>query len=100
MTFKPGQKVGLLYGAANRDPAFVENPDTFNIRRPTHRHLAFGRGAHLCLGNHLSRLDMEVIFETLVKQTRDIERVDSHLQYRPGLSTRGLTHLSVTLSPA
>ncbi|MGA1103027.1 MAG: cytochrome P450 [Pseudomonadales bacterium] len=100
MTFKPGQKVGLLYGAANRDPAFVENPDTFNIRRPTHRHLAFGRGAHLCLGNHLSRLDMEVIFETLVKQTRDIERVDSHLQYRPGLSTRGLTHLFVTLSPA
>ena len=97
-SFNQGDKLGLLYGSANRDPTFVEHPARFDIRRPKPRHLAFGRGAHLCLGNHLSRLNMEVIFRTLIEKTKDIQLTEDTLHYRPGLSTRGLAKLPLAMS--
>ena len=97
-SFKQGDKIGLLYGSANRDPTFVEHPARFDIRRPKPRHLAFGRGAHLCLGNHLARLSMEVIFRKLIEKTKDIQLAEDTLHYRPGLSTRGLAKLPLAIS--
>ena len=97
-SFNRGDKIGLLYGSANRDPTFIENPARFDIRRPKPRHLAFGRGAHLCLGNHLARLNMEVIFRTLIEKTKDIQLTEDTLHYRPGLSTRGLAKLPLAIS--
>jgi cytochrome P450 len=97
--YPQGTKFGLLYGAANRDPAAFPQPDVFDIRRQPNRHIAFGRGAHLCLGNHLARLDMEVIFLSLIERVADITLTKQDIRFKPGLSTRGLTTLPVHLLP-
>ena len=98
--YPKGGKFGLLYGSANRDPIQFPAADCFNIAREPNRHVAFGKGAHLCLGNHLSRLDMEVIFLTLMKRVKTIELAEEEPQYRKGLSTRGPRTLRVSLTPA
>ncbi len=93
--FPKGTTFGLLYGAANRDPRQFSDADAFQIGRQPNRHLAFGQGAHLCLGNHLARLNMKVIFETLLSQYSSFEQVDDHVQYKPGLSVRGPKVLNI-----
>ena len=94
--FPRGTKFGLLYGAANRDPAQFERADVFDAARHPNRHLAFGGGAHFCLGNHLARLDMEVIFTTLLRRFSRIELIEQPA-YKRGLSVRGLRSLRVRL---
>ncbi len=94
-----GTKFGLLYGSANRDPDQFPDADAFDITRNPNRHVAFGRGAHLCLGNHLSRLDMEVIFLTILRRTRQIELSGPEPAYKKSLSVRGPESLRVTLTP-
>ncbi len=95
--FPAGTTFGLLYGAANRDPNQFDNPDRFDITRTPNRHLAFGLGAHLCLGNNLARLNMRVIFETLLRRFSQIELVADEVIYKRGLSVRGPIELPVQL---
>ena len=97
--YPKGTKFGLLYGSANRDPDQFPDADKFDITRNPNRHVAFGRGAHLCLGNHLSRLDMEVIFLSILRRTRHIELSDPEPAYKKSLSVRGPESLRVTLTP-
>lgn len=97
--YPKGTKFGLLYGSANRDPDQFPDADTFDITRNPNRHVAFGRGAHLCLGNHLSRLDMEVIFLGILRRTRHIELAGPEPPYKKSLSVRGPESLRVTLTP-
>ncbi|NNE88684.1 MAG: cytochrome P450, partial [Silicimonas sp.] len=94
-----GTKVGLLYAAANRDPSAFADPDRFDVTRTPNRHLAFGMGAHLCLGNNLSRLDMEVLFSTLLARTRSITLATDEVTYKTGISVRGPIALPVKLTP-
>ena len=98
--FPKGSKFGLLYASANRDPERFENADQFDIARSPNRHIAFGRGAHLCLGNHLSRLDMEIMFLTLLRRTRSIELGTDEVEFKRGLSVRGPVALPLTLKAA
>jgi cytochrome P450 len=98
-TFPAGTRFGLLYGAANRDPAAFEAPDLFDIARSPNRHIAFGAGPHFCLGNHLARLDMEVIFAALLKTFARIELLETPA-YKRGLSVRGPKALRIALTPA
>lgn len=95
--FDPSARIGVLYGAANRDPAAFDQPDRFDVGRSPNRHLAFGGGAHFCLGNHLARLDMEVIFTRLMQRFAKIELVEAPT-YKPGLSVRGVKALRLRLS--
>ena len=97
--YPKGTKFGLLYGSANRDPDQFPDADTFDITRNPNRHVAFGRGAHLCLGNHLSRLDMEVIFLGILKRTRHIELAGAEPAYKKSLSVRGPESLRLALTP-
>ena len=61
-----GEKVLMLYGSANRDPAeFGETADRLDVRREVGRHLAFSSGPHFCIGNHLARLQARVAVEEL-----------------------------------
>jgi cytochrome P450 len=99
-TYQQGTKFGLLYGSANRDPQQFSHADQFDITRTPNRHMAFGRGAHLCLGNHLSRLDMEIIFRSLLKRVKAIELCEDEPRYKTGLSARGLQALPIRLQPA
>lgn len=99
-TFREGTKFGLLYGSANRDPEEFERADSFDVGRKPNRHLAFARGAHFCMGNHLSRLDMEIIFTTLLRRFSGIRLVEDDPEYRRGLSVRGPKSLRIALTAA
>ncbi|MCJ8308565.1 MAG: cytochrome P450 [Hyphomicrobiales bacterium] len=94
-TYPAGTTFGLLYGAANRDPAQFDAANEFHIHRSPNRHLAFGQGAHLCLGNNLARMNMKVIFATLLRRFSAFEQVDDEVEYKPGLSVRGVKRLNL-----
>lgn len=63
---KQGDKVGLLFAAANRDPDVFPHPDEVDIDRPTNRHLTFGAGPHRCIGSNLARLQIRIAIEALL----------------------------------
>lgn len=92
--FPRGTRFGLLYGAANRDPQQFDQADTFDVGRQPVRHIAFGGGAHFCLGNHLARLDMELVFTALHQHFASLELVEEPT-YKRGLSVRGPTQLRI-----
>jgi cytochrome P450 len=58
MDLAAGEKVAVLLGAANRDPAAFARPDSFDPRRDPNPHLAFGAGLHFCLGAPLARMEL------------------------------------------
>ncbi len=63
---KAGDWMMINYVAANHDPAQFPRPRVFDAARSPNRHLAFGAGAHQCLGLHLARLEMRIFFEVLL----------------------------------
>jgi len=65
---KKGQLVYPLIGSANRDPEQFEDPDKFDIGRQNNSHLAFGFGAHFCLGAPVARLEGEIVFRELLSR--------------------------------
>ncbi len=68
-----GDWLMLNYVAANHDPAHFPDPRRFDATREANRHIAFGAGAHQCLGLHLARLEMRVLFEVLLDRIDHIE---------------------------
>jgi cytochrome P450 len=72
-TIRTGDRVVLWNAAANRDERRFDNPDSFDVTRAPNEHLAFGYGEHFCLGAHLARLEMKVMFEELIRRVSDIE---------------------------
>jgi cytochrome P450 len=62
----------LCYASGNRDEEVFPNPDTFDIDRKPNRQLAFGNGAHLCLGQHLARLEMRILYEELIPKLKSV----------------------------
>jgi cytochrome P450 len=68
-----GDRVVMMYSAANRDPEVFDNPHAFDIDRPDKPHLSFGYGIHLCLGANLARLEARVFFEEFFKAFAGIE---------------------------
>ncbi|PJK31599.1 cytochrome P450 [Minwuia thermotolerans] len=66
--------IHLGIGAANRDPAVFPDPDRLDITREPNRHLAFGWGAHICLGNSLARMEGKIAIGRLLARFRHIER--------------------------
>jgi cytochrome P450 len=71
-----GDRVTLWYPSANRDERFFDDPFRFDIRRERNEHVSFGGGGpHFCLGAHLARREITILFEELLKRTSEIERV-------------------------
>lgn len=70
---KQGDWMMLNYVSANHDPAQFDNPRTFDASRTPNRHMAFGAGAHQCLGLHLARLQIKVLFEALLDRLDSVE---------------------------
>ncbi len=68
-----GDWLMINYVAANHDPAQFDNPRKFDATRDHNRHLAFGAGAHQCLGLHLARLEMRILFEELLDRLDSVE---------------------------
>jgi unspecific monooxygenase len=69
---EPGQKVAALLGAANRDPAVFDDPDTFLPTRDPNPHLAFGAGLHFCLGAPLARVELVESLGLLLRRLPDL----------------------------
>lgn len=72
-TIKAGESLCLWYPSANRDEDAIENPDTFDIERDNRNQLAFGFGGHMCLGQHLAILEVELFFKELLPRLSHIE---------------------------
>lgn len=70
---KAGDWIMLCYASGNRDEEVFEAPDTFRIDRKPNRHLAFGYGAHLCLGQHLAKMEMRILWEELIPRLKSVE---------------------------
>jgi cytochrome P450 len=68
-----GDRVVMLYGAANRDPRVFDHPEEFDIRRRPNPQLAFGFGEHFCVGARIARMEARVFFEELLTRTANIE---------------------------
>jgi cytochrome P450 family 142 subfamily A polypeptide 1 len=93
---REGDKLLLLYPAANRDPAKFRDPESFDIRRTPNEHLAFGFGSHFCLGASLARMELNVFFEEAVKRLPDIRRAsDAPPPRRESNFISGIEHLPV-----
>jgi cytochrome P450 len=73
VTVKAGDWLMINYVAANHDPAQFPEPRRFDATREANRHLAFGAGAHQCLGLHLARLEMRLLFEALLDRIETVE---------------------------
>ncbi|MFG2291136.1 cytochrome P450 [Streptomyces sp. NPDC048595] len=95
---KEGDGVILSTAAANRDPDAFEDPDTFDIRRSTQGHLAFGHGPHRCLGENLARAELEILFGTLFKRipTLRLAVPMDQVSMKVGMTLEGLHDLPVT----
>ena len=72
-TIKAGENICLWYPAANRDGRAIENPDVFDIERDNKNQLALGFGGHMCLGQHLAVMEVELFFRELVPRLKSIE---------------------------
>ena len=68
-----GDWLFLSYPSGNRDEEVFEQPDAFQVDRKPNRHLAFGYGAHLCLGQHLAKMEMRILFEELMSRLQSLE---------------------------
>jgi methyl-branched lipid omega-hydroxylase len=72
--FDEGDRLILFYGAANRDPRAFHEPERFDVRRDPNPHVGFGGpGPHFCLGAHLARRELSVIFRQIFTRLPDIE---------------------------
>lgn len=93
-----GDDFTIWAGAANRDPAVFEAPNTFDIRRPLQpRHMGFGTGIHFCLGAHLARLEAQVAIGSVVREFPKLELAvpASELTYKDAAQVHGLASLPV-----
>ncbi|MBA2609234.1 MAG: cytochrome P450 [Actinobacteria bacterium] len=89
----------LSFPAANRDPAFFENPDEVILDRSPNRHAAFGLGIHRCAGSHLARMEMRVALEEWVKVYPDFSLEDAGAVRWSGGQVRGPRVLPIQVGP-
>lgn len=90
-----GSRLLLMWGAANRDPRHFDSPNDFRLDRSGVRgHLAFGKGAHFCVGAALARLQARIVFRMLLEQTTWIEVADVG-QWLPSILVRRLERLQL-----
>ena len=68
-----GDRVLMLYAAANRDAAVFDRPDELDLTRESNPHLAFGIGQHFCLGSNLAKAEVKLVFQELLSRIPDIE---------------------------
>ena len=88
------EKIGLLLGAANRDPERFPNPDVFDPTRTPNAHLSFGAGIHFCVGAPLARLELAVTLPILFARLPDL-RLAEPSRYRDAFHFHGLEALRV-----
>jgi len=99
VTIPRGDVVLAALASANRDESQFSDPETLDLTREPNRHLAFGVGAHFCLGAPLARLEGQIALTTLFRRFPDLRlaKAAETLRWRRGLLLRGLEQLPVVL---
>lgn len=93
-TIKAGEAVCLMYLSGNRDEAAFDDPDMFRVDRSPNRHVAFGYGAHHCLGRILAEMELEALFKEIVERVETIE-LAGEPEWVKTNHTGGLKHLPI-----
>jgi cytochrome P450 len=91
---KAGEAVCLMYLSGNRDEAAFDDPDNFRVDRSPNRHVAFGYGAHHCLGRILAEMELEALFNEIVERVESIE-LAGEPEWVKTNHTGGLKHLPI-----
>ena len=89
-----GQSMCLFYPSANRDEAVFEAPNQFRVDRRPNRHIAFGFGEHVCLGAHVARLELQVIFRHLIRRLDTVELTGPIERLRSSI-VGGIKHMPI-----
>ncbi len=96
---KAGDKVALFYNSANRDEAVFDDPESFDVRRDPNPHVGFGGpGPHFCLGAHLARREIGIMFRELFRRLPDLEISGEPAQLR-SMFINGIKRLPVSFTP-
>jgi len=93
-----GEKVLLLFAAANRDPRRWERPDSFDVTRRATGHMTFGTGIHGCVGQAVARLESEAVFGALAGKVASFE-ITAKPERRLNNTLRGLDTLPLRITP-
>jgi cytochrome P450 len=94
---KAGDRLMLLFQSGNRDAEVFDNPDTFDIDRRPNKHIAFGYGPHMCIGQHLSKLELKIMLEELLPRLARVEVTGEPKLIQTNF-VGGLRHLPVHLT--
>ncbi|MFD0853782.1 cytochrome P450, partial [Actinomadura adrarensis] len=95
-----GDKIVVFYSSANRDERVFDDPFAFNVGRDPNPHIGFGGGGpHFCLGAHLARLELHVLFETLLDTMPNIE-LSGNIRRLRSCFINGIKEMPVRLRPA
>ncbi|YBV97767.1 cytochrome P450 [Phyllobacteriaceae bacterium JZ32] len=92
ISIRPGERIGLILGAGNRDPRSLDEPDRFLPGRADQKNVSFGAGIHFCIGAPLARLEMQVSLKTLFTRLPGIRLAETPL-YRDTYHFHGLERL-------
>jgi cytochrome P450 len=96
-----GATVVIATAIADRDPAEFLDPDRLDVTRPDNAHLAFGHGAHYCLGAPLARLEGRIAIGSVLRRLPDLAPVLPYAELRrPAVGLRGPARLPVTFTPS
>lgn len=97
--FSAGDKLVLWYRSANRDETVFDDPFRFDITRTPNEHVGFGGpGPHFCLGAHLARREITVMFDEMLRRIPEIELAGEPARLRSNF-INGIKHMPVTFTP-
>jgi unspecific monooxygenase len=94
-SFKKGEVIGLMLGAANRDPSRFRDADTFDPFRTDGQNVSFGAGIHFCIGAPLARIELQVALSTLFKRLPTL-RLEGEPRYNNVYHFHGLERLDLS----
>ena len=99
-SLREGEKMLLLFEAANFDESVFGDPENFRVDRNPNSHMAFGFGTHFCMGNQLARLELNTMLRKLLERLPDLRLADdSALPLRPANFVSGLEAMPVVFTP-
>jgi cytochrome P450 len=95
---RAGEGVIALGNAANRDPRTFDDPESLDFQRNARQHVTFGYGPHLCIGQHLARVELEIVFATLFRRipTLTLAAPIDELSFKDGEPVYGVREIPVS----